>query len=156
MKDNDLQRDSVVHLLRLYGGRHALLTRSFARWLGLNATDGAVLTEVIHAEDSGAPATPVEVADRLGVSRSGLSASLNRLEVAGYIVRTAHPHDRRRTHLQCNRSIYRKAEKFFIPTSKAMDEVLARLSDEEVKSVERFLQQAAHAVMRSIDNVDSN
>ena len=52
------RRELLVEALRVYGGRYAELSRSFAAHLGLYATDATALLEIIAAEERGAPISP--------------------------------------------------------------------------------------------------
>jgi DNA-binding MarR family transcriptional regulator len=58
----------------------------------LTATDVELLVPLRFSEE---PVTAIRLAERLGMSRAGVSKALKRLEGRGLIKRTPNPHDRR-------------------------------------------------------------
>jgi DNA-binding MarR family transcriptional regulator len=141
-----MNQDKLVAALRLYGASHVQLTRAFADSLGLHSTDAAALSEIIYGEDRGSPTSPAELARKLAISKSALSACLNRLEEAGHIVRCRESSDRRTIALRCSPSIYQHVDKFFSPVSARMSKVVEELSEAEVDLIQRFLQLSSKAV----------
>jgi len=83
--------------------------------IGLNLTDLQALRHVIDAEREGDLATPLRLADHLGISTASTSGVLDRLTRSGHITRGPHPDDRR--------SIV------VLPTESAHRDVRARLGD---------------------------
>jgi DNA-binding MarR family transcriptional regulator len=68
--------------------------RELARLLGINQTDVRCLEFLL---DDVPEAGPGLLADRLGITTGAVTTMLDRLERVGYLSRTTHPTDRRKT-----------------------------------------------------------
>lgn len=139
-------QDKLVLALRIYGASHVLLTHLFADSLQLHSTDAAALSEIIYCEDRGQPTSPAELSRKLSLSKPALSACLNRLESSGHIIRTRESNDRRVISLRCDKKIYQHADRFFVPLSKKMEDIISSFSDKEVKLIEKFLNDSSDAI----------
>jgi len=62
-----------------------------ARLLGLGVPETTILMHLLHD----GPSTPTALARRVGVTPASATAQLDRLELAGHVVRQANPRDRR-------------------------------------------------------------
>ena len=62
-----------------------------ARLLGLGVPETTILVHLLHD----GPRTPTALARRVGVTPASATAQLDRLELAGHVVRLANPRDRR-------------------------------------------------------------
>ncbi|WP_181782652.1 MarR family winged helix-turn-helix transcriptional regulator [Pseudonocardia pini] len=62
-----------------------------ARLLGLGVPETTILVHLLHD----GPRTPTALARRVGVTPASVTAQLDRLELAGHVVRQANPRDRR-------------------------------------------------------------
>ncbi|GAA4545758.1 MarR family winged helix-turn-helix transcriptional regulator [Pseudonocardia xishanensis] len=62
-----------------------------ARLLGLGVPETTILVHLLHD----GPRTPTALARRVGVTPASATAQLDRLELAGHVVRQANPRDRR-------------------------------------------------------------
>ena len=144
------KQEQIVTALRNYGGCHAQLTRAFADSLGLHSTDAAALAEIIYAEDSGLPISPMALAKKLALSKSALSACINRLEAANHVNRTRESSDRRVVTLRCSADIYKHAGQFFLPLSVRMDAILNNLTKSESEIIERFLRDSSKAILEVV------
>lgn len=144
--NNSPSHDAVVTALRNYGANHLQLTRGFANSLNLHPTDARALAEVIYSQDAGNTITPSQLANRVALSKSALSACLNRLEALELITRENHPTDRRVTFIHYNPKIYQYAEAFFQQISSKMDTVIDKYSEEEIKRFCQFLEEASQAI----------
>lgn len=67
--------------------------RELARLLGVNETDLRCLEILLAAEE----VAPRELSDQLGLATGSVTTMLDRLEKLGYLTRTPHPTDRRKT-----------------------------------------------------------
>jgi DNA-binding MarR family transcriptional regulator len=62
-----------------------------ARLLGLGVPETTILVHLLHD----GPRTPTALARRVGVTPASVTAQLDRLELAGHVIRRANPRDRR-------------------------------------------------------------
>ncbi|MCO6005379.1 MarR family transcriptional regulator [Actinoallomurus purpureus] len=67
--------------------------RELARLLGVNETDLRCLEILLDVEET----APRELSAQLGLSTGSVTAMLDRLEKLGYLTRSPHPTDRRKT-----------------------------------------------------------
>jgi DNA-binding MarR family transcriptional regulator len=65
--------------------------QTVARLLGLGVPETTILVHLLHE----GPRTPTALARRVGVTPASVTAQLDRLELAGHVVRRANPRDRR-------------------------------------------------------------
>jgi DNA-binding MarR family transcriptional regulator len=65
--------------------------QTMARVVGLGVAETTILVHLLHE----GPRTPSALARRVGVTPASATAQLDRLELAGYVVRRSNPHDRR-------------------------------------------------------------
>ena len=125
-------RERLLLGLRSFAGAYAELTRSFAAWLGLHATDARALVEILTAEDGGVPLSPARLAERVGLSSGATATLVNRLEAAGYVVRSREHADRRVVTLRAHATIAPAARDYFAPLARRLDEMLTGHRDEDL------------------------
>lgn len=125
-------RERLLLGLRSFAGAYTELTRSFAAWLGLHATDALALVEILTAEDGGVPLSPARLAERVGLSSGATTTLVNRLEAAGYVVRSREHTDRRIVTLRAHATIAAPAREYFAPLARRLDAMLAGHRDEEL------------------------
>lgn len=133
------QREELTERLRTYGATYRELSRKFADWLGLHATDAEALIEILGAEERGAALSPARLSERIGRSNPATTALLNRLEEAGHVVRTREHNDRRVVTLRSSPEVQALADEFFTPLGVRVDGVLARYSTSELGRFNDFL-----------------
>lgn len=142
----DDSRAALVMALRHYGGVHAALMRGFADALAMNTTDAAALSEVLTAEDAGAPLSPAALAARIGRSRPATSAVLNRLEGAGLIRRGPHPTDRRASVLRADARVHQATAQHFLPLSNTVEARLAAFSHDQITTAIGVIDAMTEAI----------
>jgi MarR family transcriptional regulator, organic hydroperoxide resistance regulator len=125
-------RERLLLGLRSFAGAYAEVTRAFAAWLGLHATDARALVEILTAEDGGAPLSPAVLGPRLGLSSGATTTVVNRLERAGCVVRSREHADRRVVTLRAHATIAPPAREFFAPLARRLDDVLAGYRDADL------------------------
>ncbi|MFC5064538.1 MarR family winged helix-turn-helix transcriptional regulator [Actinomycetospora atypica] len=134
-------RNRLLTGLRSFGARYAEITRRFADHLGLHATDATALTEILTAEDSGTPITPARLARRLGLTSGATTILLNRLEAAGYVVRSREHTDRRVVSLRSGPGTNERAYAFFAPLAEALDAMLDPHPRPQLEHTEALLDE---------------
>lgn len=122
---------------------------ALARLLGMTETD---VLAVQHLSRAGS-LTPTRLGALLGLTSGGTTALVQRLERLGYVVRDAHPSDRRSAVLRLTGDIERAAGEAFAPLVRDIDAASERLTDDERRVVAAFLRAAAEAGERRADDL---
>jgi DNA-binding MarR family transcriptional regulator len=144
-----LRRD-LVDLLRIYSVEAQHVGHAFAQRHGLHTTDLQALMAVMHAENRGDPLTPGRLGEEIGLSSGATTAAIDRLERSGHLRRTRESADRRVVHLRYAEPGRALAVAFFGPLGRRGDAVMDEFTDDELRTVHRFLEGmtsalAAHA-----------
>lgn len=132
-------RTSVVERLRRLQIELDLFVDVFARRHTMHRTDLDALGHLWEAEVAGDPLTPTRLSASLHLSPAATSASLDRLQRAGHVVRRHDPADRRRTFVTLSEEARTLSGQFFQPLAQRMREALTDFSDEEVATIDRAL-----------------
>lgn len=114
---------------------------AISRRLGLSESE---MLAVAHLAQRGR-LSPSELAELLDLSSGGVTALVQRLELAGHVERQAHPTDRRSVLLELSPALVERAGEAFHPLVGALDEVTAELTETEQAIVRRFLTRVATA-----------
>lgn len=137
--DLEAQRDRLMEGLRAFGANYTEFTQRFATWLGLHSTDAAALAEILYAEDKGTPLSPARLSERVSLSSGATTILLNRLELAGHIVRTREHTDGRIVTLRSSPEIRPRAVEFFGPYAERMAAEMSRYPPERLRQFEDFI-----------------
>ncbi|GAB3574437.1 hypothetical protein GCM10027406_04480 [Leifsonia lichenia] len=137
--DEFARRERLNEALRAYGASYAELAREFAASEGLHSTDAVALIEILAAEERGTPLSPARLSDRIGLTAGATSTLLNRLELAGHIVRSREHADRRIVTLHSTPNIQTIADAYFHPLGDRIAEVMARHPPELLEKFETLL-----------------
>lgn len=117
----------------------------FAHRHAIHRTDLDALGHLWEAEVSGSPMTPTRLAVSLTLSPGATSASLDRLQRAGHVVRREDPSDRRRTFVSLSDEARALSREFFGPLGQRMQEAMADFSDADVVAMNRMLAAVTQA-----------
>ncbi|MFC7305085.1 MarR family winged helix-turn-helix transcriptional regulator [Streptomyces monticola] len=150
------QRELLVEALRVHSGRYAELSRSFAAYLGLYATDATALLEIIEAEERGTPISPARLSKRILLSSGATTSLLNRLEGAGHIVRSREHSDRRVVTLRSSPHIQERADEFFRPLAAPMDAIVGRYPPELLDQFRDLLGEMCAAMDTHLAQVNQD
>ena len=139
VEDQDLRRDIVDALrgLSLDGQRVA---DAFAHAHGLNATDMRALVLIMEAEIRREALTAGQLSARLGTSSGATTAVIDRLERIGHIHRNRTHADRRKVTLHFEPLAMQLAGAYFGPLGAMNDEVMARYTEDELRTILGFMQ----------------
>ncbi|GAA0939378.1 MarR family winged helix-turn-helix transcriptional regulator [Nonomuraea longicatena] len=135
------QRERLAEGLRAYGATFTELGRRFAAVLGVHSTDAFALLEISSAEERGAPLSPAQLSRRISLSSGAMTALVNRLEEAGYVVRSREHTDRRVVTLRTSPHIRKLSDEFFGPVNDRQDAVLSQYHPEVLQQFETFLAE---------------
>lgn len=133
------QRDRLNDALRAYGATYSELARQFATSEGLHSTDAIALIEILAAEERGTPLSPARLSEKIGLTAGATSTLLNRLELAGHVLRSRVHADRRVVTLHSTPGVQFIADAFFQPLGERIAEVMAPYSTELLEMFENML-----------------
>lgn len=124
------QSDRLNEALRTYGATYSELARQFAANEGLHSTDATALIEILAAEERGTPLSPARLSERIGLTAGSTSTLLNRLELAGHVLRSRVHADRRIVTLHSTPDVQAIADDFFQPLGERIAEVMVKYPPE--------------------------
>jgi DNA-binding MarR family transcriptional regulator len=134
------QRERLNDALRAYGAAYAELARQFAASEGLHSTDAVALIEILAAEERGTPLSPARLSEKIGLSAGATSTLLNRLELAGHVLRSRVHTDRRIVTLHSTPNVQSIADAFFQPLGERIAGVMAQHPTEILEMFEHMLE----------------
>jgi DNA-binding MarR family transcriptional regulator len=119
---------------------------------GVNRTD----LRVIDTLRSRGPLTASELARSVGLTSGGLSIALERLERIGYIRRSPHPDDRRSVLVETTEEIPPLEQQVFARLGKRMNHLLRGYTEEQLATIQHYLEGAAAATADSVHELTSD
>ncbi|WP_243228332.1 helix-turn-helix domain-containing protein [Microbacterium sp. CIAB417] len=128
-------------VMREFMARAVLFQDAVARSAGLNGTD----LQVVGLLLDGGPATPGDLAARTGLTTGGaITTAINRLESAGYVVRSRDVSDRRRVIVSAvPERLTAAVGAVYDGVARRWGDYIATLSDEQLAFANDFLARAA-------------
>lgn len=143
----DDQHRAIIAALRRYGTESTRLSQVFAARHRLQPVDIRALVAILDAENAGAPLTPGLLCRHLGLSSSGTSYVIDRLEEAGHVQRHRDDvRDNRVVHLRHTPEGMATASRFFGPLGQATGALMDRFAPEEIEVIGRFLDGAVEVL----------
>ncbi len=139
----------LIRLLQLLTVESDQFVERFGARHGLHRTDMNALAFVLDAEQRGEPMSPTRLASRLGLSPSATTAVIDRLEASGHLERHRVPGDRRRVTLSMSATARLAGRGMFTPLREVFADSWADFTDEERRTVARFLTRSVEA-MRAV------
>lgn len=115
------------------------------------AVDAPGLEAMDHLISTG-PATPTELARRLGISTAAMTLVLHRLENAGHIRRERHPHDGRKLVVTPVDGSRDRARELVTPLIEGVETVVRAMDTAERATVQRFLDRLIDAYDDALDH----
>jgi len=122
------------------------LTEASQRYMKLGSTDMKALHFLIVSQNTGTIATPGAIAVHLDISTASTTKLLDRLEAAGHIIRSPHPHDRRALAISITHETYEAAVETVGRQQAKRFHAAARLTHDERDVVIRFLQDMTNEI----------
>ncbi|MET0863111.1 MAG: MarR family transcriptional regulator [Nakamurella sp.] len=145
---------AILESLRTYASVDNELTHHLAKWLGVHSADAGALAEILNAEAKGTPLSPARLAKRISLSSGATTALLNRLESAGYLVRSREHADRRVVTLRSVAAVTEPANAFFLPLARRLDAMMSTYSPELLAQFEQFLNDINTTMTDVVGNLD--
>lgn len=129
---------SLVEQMRRFIADAILTNQQIADRAGLNLTD----QQALNLLDLNGPTTPGELARQTGLTTGGVTVALDRLEAAGYILRRAHPTDRRSVRVHIVPARLKQLKKSYRTITRELHNMLAGYDRGELETVLDFFARA--------------
>lgn len=139
------EAERVVRGLRAITGEAELYVGAAGREATMHRTDLTGLAVVMDRGAAGSPVTPGQLSAALGLSAPATSAMLDRLERLGHVRRSRHPDDRRSVVVEMTDHAREVGAAMFGRLGAHMGPVLGARTDEELRTIASFLEDAAEA-----------
>ncbi|HEX4789231.1 MAG TPA: MarR family transcriptional regulator [Actinospica sp.] len=149
---NDVARAGLLGQVAAEAPAHAAaavrLNIAVANQLGLPHTDVQCIGLL-----TGGPAAPTRLAERLGLTTGAMTKVLDRLEHGGYVHRSADPADRRRIVVTASDAGLAEAGRHYAPIGEAFARRLAGYTDNELRTVLKFMRDGREVAEAEIDRI---
>lgn len=141
---------AIVEQARRGSTRSVLLHAVVAERLGLNPSDHKCADLLLS--ESGV-STPGRLAELTGLSSGAITGVLDRLERAGFVVREADPHDRRRTWVRLTPDRMPNMKRIFSPLMEGMEKLCAKYTSAELQLILRFMRESEQMATLAAEEV---
>jgi DNA-binding MarR family transcriptional regulator len=141
---------AIIEQARKSSTRAVLLHAVIAERLGLNPSDHKCADLLLS---QAGVCTPGRMAELTGLSTGAITGVLDRLERAGFVVREADPHDRRRTLVRLTPERMPNMQRIFAPLSNGMERLCGRYTTAQLSLVLRFMGEAEEMAARAAEEV---
>jgi DNA-binding MarR family transcriptional regulator len=129
-----------------------LLHHTVASKAGINVTD----LQCLNLLTLDGPLTPGRLAQSMGLTTGGaITAVIDRLEKAGYVVRSRDPDDRRKVIVEPVAERVAALSAYFVPAGRSIAARFARYTDEELEFLLDFAQVGNEAMPDVIKRVQA-
>jgi DNA-binding MarR family transcriptional regulator len=119
--------------------------------MDMNASDLAALRMLIVREQRGQWVSPRDIAEHLSISTASTTKLLDRLTDSGHLERRAHPHDRRARVVVLSETARTDFYRHFGERMRRMRAAMTDYTDEELRTIVRFLAGMEHALVAAAD-----
>jgi len=136
----------LIRLLQLLTVESDQFVERFGARHGLHRTDMNALAFILDAAQRGEPMSPSKLAARLDLSPSATTSLIDRLEASGHLERHRVPGDRRRVTLSMSEAALIAGRGMFTPLREVFVDSWAEFTDEERRTVARFLTRSIEAM----------
>ncbi|WP_394278199.1 MarR family winged helix-turn-helix transcriptional regulator [Microbacterium sp.] len=117
--------------------------------MDMNMTDLAAIRMLVIRERLGEVVKPHDIAEHLAISTASTTKLLDRLAAGGYLTRQPHPGDRRSRIVVLTDAARVEFFRRFGARLSAMREALNEYSDDELRTIVRFLRDMGGAMVKS-------
>jgi DNA-binding MarR family transcriptional regulator len=137
------------HQVRRMGAQSVMTSQAVAARFGLHTTDLECLDLIFMRGQ----ATAGELARATGLTSGAVTALIDRLERAGYIVRVDDPRDRRRVLVRVNREAITPIQAVYAPMQRRMFGLWSTFSERRLEIVIDFLKRATDLAIACTEEV---
>lgn len=136
---------SVMEALRNWREADRALSEASRRYMRLNESDMRAIRMLMQAQKQGRVVTPKDIAHEVGISSASTTKLIDRLVVAGHLIRAQHPKDQRTTCIEVTAETARAARETIGRQHARRFDAAAAMSSDERDVVVRFLTALAEA-----------
>ncbi len=141
--------DQLVHLVRAQEAATDAFDEVACQKLGINRTDGRCLNIL---ENQG-PMTAGRLAELSGLTTAAVTAVVDRLERAGYALRTRDEKDRRQVIVEVTPLLIERASQIWGPLAKEGNAQLGRMSRQQLKLMMDYFRLGRDLNERHVERV---
>ena len=135
--------------VRRVGAQSVLMSHAVAERFGLHTTDLECL-DLIYLRGK---ASAGELAEATGLTSGAVTALIDRLERAGYVIRELDPSDRRRRYVRIREEAIRPIEAVYEPMQETMFKLWSSFSARDLLVIEDFLSRSADASVACVERL---
>ncbi|MED4857515.1 MarR family transcriptional regulator [Bacillus atrophaeus] len=145
---NELEQ-TAIRIFRQLGTRTILFHQAAAQSLGLFPTD---LKSADLLNEWG-PMTAGELGKKTGLSTGSVTALIDRLEKAGYVIREKDPNDRRRVIIVPLTESKKQVKQLFSSLSESTANLCRQYTEEELTLIFDFLRKSSSIMEEELDRL---
>ena len=145
---SNVRMRTYVPLIQRFVARIFLYHTAVAEQLGLHGTDLKALQLLGHESMS-----PGALGEQVGLTGAAITALIDRLEQAGYVVRERDTEDRRRLTVHAIPAKLRTANRLYATQNARMSKLLSKYSADEFLAINDFLAQATHMLTEEVEEL---
>jgi DNA-binding MarR family transcriptional regulator len=143
--------DRVGRQVRRAGAQNVITSQVVAERFGLHTTDLECLDLIYLRGRTSAG----ELAAATGLTSGAMTALLDRLEKAGYIIRAPDPDDRRRLQIRVRAEAIDPIQAVYEPMQAAMFRLWSGFSARELEVIEDFLSRSTNLAVACVEKIRS-
>lgn len=137
-RELDRTATRLTDALRKSSAQALMVSHGVAAKVGLNMTD----LECLDIIQMSGRVTAGELARRTGLSTGAMTTAIDRLVDAGYAERQDDPNDRRRVLVTTRADSMQTLWRIYAPLQVAMEQLYAGYSEDELRTIAAFMEQA--------------
>jgi DNA-binding MarR family transcriptional regulator len=141
--------EQVDQQVRRMGAQSVMTSQAVAARFGLHTTDLECLDLIFMRGQ----VTAGELAQATGLTSGAVTALIDRLERAGYIVRVDDPGDRRRVLVRINREAIGPVQSVYAPMQRRMFQLWSTFSEGQLETVIDFLERSTDVAIACTEEV---
>ncbi|MCG8397955.1 MarR family transcriptional regulator [Bacillus atrophaeus] len=145
---NELEQ-TAIRIFRQLGTRTILFHQAAAQSLGLFPTD---LKSADLLNERG-PMTAGELGKKTGLSTGSVTALIDRLEKAGYVIREKDPNDRRRVIIVPLTESKKQVKQLFSSLSESTANLCSQYTEEELTLIFDFLRKSSSIMEEELERL---
>lgn len=136
---NDLSAQDAATIYRDFSAAQVLYHSTVAEVMGLSPGDYKCLDRLMSARE---PITATALAQLCGLTTGAVTGIVDRLERAGYAIRTRDATDRRKVMLSAAPGLEERLAWIFEPLGAAIDELESGFDEAELATIRRYVYRA--------------
>ena len=131
------------------GAQTVMTSQAIGERFGLHTTDLECLDLIALREQ----ASPGELSQATGLTSGAMTALLDRLEKAGYVIRVADPSDRRRQQVRIRAGAVEPIKAVYEPMQSQMFKLWSSFSSHELNLIANLLSRSTDLALAWVDKI---